>query len=682
MKISYNWLGELATLTLNAKELGERLTMAGLAVEAVERVRDDHILDFDLTSNRPDALSHLGIAREAALLCGTSLTPRENMINEADERAESSATVEILDPDLCPRYAARIVRGVTVAPSPKWLVDRLESIGQRAVNNIADITNYVMFEMGQPTHAFDLNLLHGRRIIVRRPRSGEQITTLDGLTRELSAEMLVIADADRPVAVAGVMGGADTEINEQTRDVLIESAYFNPASIRHTARALGLDTEASYRFARGGDFEAQVRAADRVAQMVAEIAGGQVLKGVIDIYPTRINRDPVSVRESRIERLTGLKVSIEQAAEILRKLEFEVELNGNEKRLRAVAPSFRVDIWREEDLVEEVARHVGYDLVDTTLPAWSGAGRYLSCDQQRRNLRRALTAMGFDEAYSFSFVNGERDKLFRKDDRPVATLSNPIDINQSEMRASLITGLLDGVQHNFNQGTRDVKLFEIGRVFEAAASNERPVEREVLGITMTGSVFPDDWRGTKQLEFYDLKGAVEVVMSTLNISGFTIDRASVEYLHPGQSAVLARDGEEIARFGRLHPRVASLYKFRQPVFVGELEFEKLLALPADRVRYHALARFPTVARDVSALIPDTVMWGDVEKAARDLGISEIVSVRVFDMYKSKEMPEGFHSLAFRVIYRGEGRTLTDEQVAGMHERVRALLEDRFGAQLR
>ena len=682
MKISYNWLGELATLTLNAKELGERLTMAGLAVEAVERVRDDHILDFDLTSNRPDALSHLGIAREAALLCGTSLTPRENMINEADERAESSATVEILDPDLCPRYAARIVRGVTVAPSPKWLVDRLESIGQRAVNNIADITNYVMFEMGQPTHAFDLNLLHGRRIIVRRPRSGEQITTLDGLTRELSAEMLVIADADRPVAVAGVMGGADTEINEQTRDVLIESAYFNPASIRHTARALGLDTEASYRFARGGDFEAQVRAADRVAQMVAEIAGGQVLKGVIDIYPTRINRDPVSVRESRIERLTGLKVSIEQAAEILRKLEFEVELNGNEKRLRAVAPSFRVDIWREEDLVEEVARHVGYDLVDTTLPAWSGAGRYLSGDQQRRNLRRALTAMGFDEAYSFSFVNGERDKLFRKDDRPVATLSNPIDINQSEMRASLITGLLDGVQHNFNQGTRDVKLFEIGRVFEAAASNERPVEREVLGITMTGSVFPDDWRGTKQLEFYDLKGAVEVVMSTLNISGFTIDRASVEYLHPGQSAVLARDGEEIARFGRLHPRVASLYKFRQPVFVGELEFEKLLALPADRVRYHALARFPTVARDVSALIPDTVMWGDVEKAARDLGISEIVSVRVFDMYKSKEMPEGFHSLAFRVIYRGEGRTLTDEQVAGMHERVRALLEDRFGAQLR
>jgi len=509
------------------------------------------------------------------------------------------------------------------------------------VNNIADITNYVMFEMGQPTHAFDLNLLHGNRIIVRRPRSGEQITTLDGFARELSGEMLVIADADRPVAVAGVMGGADTEINEQTRDVLIESAYFNPASIRHTARALGMDTEASYRFARGADFEAQVRAADRVAQMVAEIAGGRVLKGAIDVYPTRINRDSVPVRESRIERLTGLKVTIERAAEILRKLEFEVELNGNEKNLRAFAPSFRVDIAREEDLVEEVARHVGYDLVDTKLPAWSGAGRYLTGDKQRRNVRRTLTAMGFDEGYSFSFVNGERDKLFRQDDRPVATLSNPIDINQSEMRSSLITGLLDAVQHNFNQGTRDVKLFEIGRVFEAVSSDERPVERELLGITMTGSVIPEDWRGTEQLEFYDLKGAVEVVLSTLNISGFTIDRARVEYLHPGQSAVLARDGEEIARFGRLHPRVASLYKFRQPVFVGELEFEKLLALPADRVRYRALARFPAVSRDVSALVPDTVMWGDIEKATRDLGISEIVSVRVFDMYKSKECLRAF-----------------------------------------
>jgi phenylalanyl-tRNA synthetase beta chain len=682
MKISYNWLGELVTLTLNPKELAERLTMAGLAVEGIERIRDDHILDFDLTSNRPDALSHFGIAREAALICGTALTPRLVKLDEGDEPVESAASVEILDPDLCPRYAARVVRGVKVAPSPKWLVDRLESIGQRSVNNIADITNYVMFEMNQPTHAFDLNLLHGHRIIVRRPRAGEQITTLDGFERELAPEMLIIADADRPVAIAGVMGGADTEISESTKDVLIESAYFNPASVRHTARVLGMDTEASYRFARGADFEGQVRAADRVAEMVAEMSGGQVQKGALDVYPAPITRDSVSMRESRIERLTGLKVSIDQAASILRALEFEVELDAAKKQLRAVAPAFRVDILREEDLVEEVARHVGYDLVDVTLPMWGGAGKHPSGDKQRRNLRRALTALGFDEAYSFSFVNGERDRLFRRSGTAAATLLNPIDVNQSEMRASLVTGLLDAVQHNFNQGTRDVKLFEIGRVFEASASDERPIEREVLGIAMTGSVFPDDWRGAKQIDFYDLKGAVEAALSTLNISGFTINRARVEYLHPGQSAVLARDGEEIARFGSLHPRVASLYKFRQPVFVGELEFEKLLGLPPDQVRYSALPRFPAASRDVSALMPDNVMWVDIETAVRDLGISEIESVRIFDMYKGKEMREGFHSLAFRVIYRAEGRTLKDEEVAGMHERVRALLESRFGAQLR
>lgn len=682
MKISYDWLGELVPLTLKPKELAEKLTMTGLAVESVELIGGDHILDFDLTSNRPDALSHLGIAREAALVCGTTLKPRSITLSESDERIETAAAVEILDPDLCPRYTARVVRGVKVGPSPKWLADRLESIGQRPVNNIADITNYVMFETNQPTHAFDLKLLHGGRIVVRRPLPGEEITTLDGFARELSSEMLVIADADRAVAIAGVMGGAETEINDQTTDVLIESAYFNPASIRHTARVLGMDTEASYRFARGADYEGQVRAADRVAQMIAEIAGGQVLKGAIDVYPAQISRDSVSLRESRIERLTGLKVPIEKAAEILRGLEFEVEHNANEKHLRATAPSFRVDISREEDLVEEVARHIGYDLVNVTLPAWSGAGKYLNGDKHRRNIRLALTALGFDEAYSFSFVNGEKDRLFRTEDTPAAMLSNPIDVNQSEMRASLFTGLLDAVQHNFNQGTRDVKLFEMGRVFGAGGVDERPAEREVLGIAMTGSVLPDDWRGSKQIELYDLKGAVEVVMSALNISGFTIHRARVEYLHPGQSAVLTHDGIEIARFGRLHPRVASLYKFRQPVFIGELEFENLLALPSDRVRYSALARYPSASRDVSALVPDTVMWGDIERAVRDLGLLEIVSVRVFDMYKSKDMPEGFHSLAFRVIYRREGRTLTDEEVAVMHNRVRSLLEDNFGAQLR
>jgi phenylalanyl-tRNA synthetase beta chain len=683
MKISYNWLSDLVTLTLAPKELAERLTMVGLAVESIERIGDDHILDVDLTSNRPDALSHRGVAREAALICGTSLKPQTVTLNERDEAIESATAIEIHDADLCPRYAARIVRGVKVGPSPKWLVDRLEAIGQRSVNNVADITNYVMFELGQPTHAFDLNLLHGRRIVVRRAQAGEQVTTLDGVTRELAPDNLIIADADHVVAIAGVMGSEETEINEHTVDVLIESAFFNPASVRHTARALGMDSEASYRFARGIDYDGQVRAADRVAQLIVEIAGGRVLKGAIDVYPSPITRDAVALRASRVERLTGLKVSIESAADILRALEFDVELLADEKQLRAVAPSFRIDIAREEDLVEEVARHTGYDLVATTLPAWSGTGQYLAGDDRRRRLRRALAVLGFDEAYTFSFVNGERDRLFRASEKPAAVLANPIDVNQSEMRSSLLTGLLESLQHNFNQGRRDVKLFEVGRVFTAGES-QRPLEREVLGLAMSGALSPDDWRGARATDFYDLAGTLEAALASMGmtISGFTIERASVEYLHPGQSAALSRDGVEVARYGRLHPRLASLFKFRQPVYVAEIEFEKLLELPADEVRYSPLPKLPSSARDVSALLPNAVMWGEIERGIRELGIAEIVAVRVFDMYKGKEMPEGFHSLAFRITYRSAGRTLTDEEVAAMHEQVRQLLESRFGAQLR
>jgi phenylalanyl-tRNA synthetase beta chain len=682
MKISYNWLSELVTLTLKPQELAERLTMAGFAVESIERHGDDHVLDIDLTSNRPDALSHLGVAREAAIICGTELKPRVTKITESDEAAASVAAVEIHDPELCPRYAARVVRGVKVGPSPKWLVDRLETIGQRSVNNIADVSNYVMFEMGQPTHAFDLNLLHGRKIIVRRPASGEQITTLDGFTRELAANQLIIADADHPVAIAGVMGGEETEITDRTADVLIESAYFNPASVRQTAKALGMETEASYRFARGTDFEAQVRAADRVAELIVELAGGHVLKGVIDVYPNPITRDRVALREARVERLTGLRVPIDRAAAILRALEFQVEADEPARTLTAVAPSFRVDIFREEDLVEEVARHTGYDLVDTTLPAWSGTGHYLVGEDRRRAIRRALTTMGFDEAYTFSFVNGDRDALFRRGQETAVVLANPIDVNQNEMRASLVTGLLESVQHNFNQGRRDVKLFELGRVFEATKDNPRPREREVLGLVMSGASRPEDWRDARQVDFYDLAGAVEAVTGGLNISGFTIERARVEYLHPGQSAVLIRDGEEIARYGRLHPRIAQVFKFRQPVYVGEIEFARLLELPADDVRYSALPRLPASSRDVSLLVPDAVMWVEIERAVKELGIPEIVDLRVFDVYAGKGMPEGMRSLAFRVTYRGAERTLTDEEVAARHERVRELMVSRFGAQLR
>jgi phenylalanyl-tRNA synthetase beta chain len=682
MKISYNWLGELVPLTLSPKELAEKITMAGLTVDAVEEHGDDFVIEIDLTSNRPDALSHLGVAREVALICNTKLNPRSLELNESDEAAEEVAAIEIHDADLCPRYAARVIKGVKVGPSPAWLVERLEAIGQRSVNNIADITNYVMFEMGQPTHAFDLNLLAEKRIIVRRAKEGEKMKTLDGVERQLSSDMCIIADALRPVAVAGVMGGEETEINDATTDVLLESAYFNPASVRATARALGLNTEASYRYERGADYDSQVRVADRVAGLIAEIAGGTVLKDAIDVYPNRLERNAVKLRESRIERLTGVRVELERAAEILTGLEFVVAPFAEKRELLAVAPSFRIDISREEDLIEEVIRHAGYEQIGTTLPDWNGEGHYLFGENRRRKVRDIFTDLGFNEAVSFSFVSGERDKLFRLESQFTARLANPIDVNEEEMRASLMTGLLEALQRNFHQGRRDVKLFEVGRVFKSQDENQRPDEREVLGLVMTGNVLQEAWRGNRQIDYYDLKGVVESVIGGLNVAGFTIERASVEYLHPGQSAVLNRDGEVIARFGRLHPRIASLYKFRQPVFVGEIEFGSLLELASEQATYKALPRFPGVSRDISALLSEAHSWGDIERAIQELGIREIVSLTIFDMFKGKDIPEGMRSLAFRVAYRSEERTLTDEEVSQLHEQIRGLLEQRFAAQLR
>ncbi|HEU4387444.1 MAG TPA: phenylalanine--tRNA ligase subunit beta [Blastocatellia bacterium] len=682
MKISYKWLCELAGISAPPDEVARRLTMAGLAVDSIEPAGDDHVIDFDLTSNRPDALCHIGVAREAAVVFGTRLNAPEILVPEVDEPASAAASVEIVDPDLCPRYAARLIRGVKVGPSPRWLVERLEAIGQRPVNNIADITNYVMFEMGQPTHAFDLKRLHGQRIIVRRAAAGEKLTTLDGFERELTPEMLVIADADRPVAMAGIMGGEESEISARTTDVLLESAYFDPVSVRRTSRALGLNTEASYRFERGADYGAQVRAADRVAQLVTEVAGGQVLKDVIDVYPAPIARPCVVLREARIERLAGLKVELARAAEILRALEFEVELLPGGAKMEATAPTFRVDIFCEEDLVEEVVRHAGYEHVLATLPGWGGSGSYLPDEIRRRKIRQTLTSIGFDEAISFSFVNAGRDALFRAGDTGAITLANPIDAGEAQMRRSLCHGLLNALQTNFNQGSRDVNLFELGRTFEMTGASDRPAERAALALVMTGAAAPGDWREKRAVDFYDLKGAVEMVLESLNLSGFTIKPASVEYLHPGQAAAVNLDGFDVATFGRIHPRIAAVYKFKQPVFLAEIDLERLLDLPGEEVRYSALPRLPSSSRDVSALVPEHVSWSDIENAINGLGLPEIVGVNVFDVYRGKGIPDGIRSLAFRVVYRSEGRTLTDDEISGMHERVRDLLVGRFGAQLR
>ncbi len=684
MKISYNWLKEFVDLDLAPRDLAAKLTMAGLAVDSVDAHGDDSILDFDLTSNRPDCLSHLGIAREAAAVSGKQLRMPAIKLLESIAKTSDVASVEILSPELCPRYTARVIKGVKIGPTPAWLVKRLEAMGQRSVNNVADITNYVMLQLGQPLHAFDLKQLRGRRIVVRSAREGERITTLDGEGRELTSEMLVIADAERAVALAGIKGGEDSGIADSTSDVLLEAAYFTPAQVRATSKALGLSTEASYRFERGADPEIVPVASDLAAALIAEMAGGEVLAGIIDVYPLKSEDAHIGFRRSRYEELTGLEVELSEAERILSSLGFTVQSDVDKDSLSAIAPSWRVDVGIEEDLVEEVARIAGYDNIKNTLPGNAGAGAYLADENGRRSSRQMLTALGYNEAISFSFVNAEADKVFgyREGNSPLE-LKNPIDETQSKMRTTLLGGLLKAVEHNFNHGTRNIRLFEIGKCFVNGIA-EKPDEIERLALVATGARNESDWMAaSERIDFFDVKGAVEAICRNMGLPGLKFEAAGdISYLHPGRSALISLGGKEVGRLGQLHPRVAAHYKFKQSVFVAELDFETLLI--ADRVesRYRPLPKFPTIVRDLALLIDTNISFAEINRVIKEISISELVSVRLFDLYKGKDLPPDKHSIALSFCYRADDRTLTDEEVNAAHDRIVKTLVQVFAAEVR
>lgn len=704
MDISYNWLRELTGVEASPRELAERLTMAGLAVDAVKEEGDDYVLEFDLTSNRPDCLSHLGIARETAALTGARVTLPELTAKNVGGKAEEFTSVVIEDEDLCPRYAARVVRGVKIAPSPEWLVKRLEAIGQRPINNVADITNFVMHEMGQPLHAFDLATLGEKRIVIRRARAGEKLKTLDGVERELDGQMLVIADASRAVAVAGVMGGEETEISASTTDVLVESAYFDPQSVRQTSKRLGLQTEASYRFERGVDYDGVRRAQNRCVALICELAGGIATEDAVDVYPKRITPPVVALRPRRVEELTGLSVSAEESQRILRSLGFgQTDGEGEGERLTFGVPTWRTDVSIEEDLVEEVARVYGYDKIGEALPPSPVTGEYLAGDRRRRAARQVLTAAGFNEAINISFIDesgatGESGTgrfetlpgLLKGEGEPDAEgegafvkLSNPIIEGARLMRPTLLPGLLEALRHNFNRGTRNVRLFETGRVFAANVEGEaRPNEIESFALVVTGQALEEGRATERDLDFYDLKGALESAADAMRVGGLEFEPGSVRHMREGQSARVTLKGAQVGTLGRLSEEVASGYKFRQPVYVAEVSLTALLTSVEELSRYTPLPRFPSVVRDVSLLADRRAGYGDMRRAVLSLGIEECRGVALVDVYEGANVPEGKRSVTLRVEYRADDRTLRDEEADQMHARVVAALEQEFGAQLR
>lgn len=675
MLISYDWLKDYVDTQLSPEELRDRLTNVGLAIDAVEQHDDDAVIDVEVPSNRPDCLSHVGIAREVSVIERKQLRLPEIKSFPTEGRAGDLTSVEIKDPDLCPRYAARLVRGVKIGPSPEWLVKRLETIGQRSINNVADITNYVLHELGQPLHAFDFHKLGGRRIVVRRASAGEKLKTLDGVERTLTNDMLVIADAERPVAMAGIMGGEESEISSTTTDVLIESAYFDPDSVRRTARQLGMDTEASRRFERGADCGGVPFAQDRCVQLICELAGGLASEDRIDIYPTPFVPRTVTLRPERIAELTSVSVERAEILRILKGLGFEL-VNDSVDKLEFKVPSWRIDVEQEEDLVEEVARHTGFDKIGSELPPSSASGEYQPSEMKQRLLRRAMNAFGYYEAINFSFAPKQTD------DQP--ELKNPIIEDAAFMRATLLPGLLNALRHNLNHGLRDVRLFEIGRVFGAMTANELPQERLSCALVATGGALEaNKAQAEREIDFYDVKGALETAVDWMSLTPLTFTQSSAPNLRAGQSALIKlSDGTEIGSIGRLAESVAANYKFRNPVYVMELDLESLLNGPARVVQYASLPRYPSVVRDISLLLNRNIALDDVLRAVDQQRIPDFRSAKLVGTFEGGNIPSSKRSVTLRLEYRSDERTLRDEEVEERHAQLTSSLLDTFSAQQR
>jgi phenylalanyl-tRNA synthetase beta chain len=674
MLISYEWLKDYVDVKLSPQELRDRLTMVGLAIDAVEEHNSDSVLDVEVPSNRPDCLSHVGIAREVAVIEREQVRVPAAKPFATEGRAADLTSVEIKDPDLCARYAARLVRGVKIAPSPEWLVKRLETIGQRPINNVADVTNYVLHEMGQPLHAFDFARLVGRRIVVRRAIPTEKLTTLDGVQRTLMNDMLVIADAERAVALAGIMGGEDSEISVDTTDVLIESAYFDPDSVRRTARALGMDTEASRRFERGADIQGVLKAQERCVQLICELAGGVASEEWLDVYPRPVAPRVVSLRPQRVPELTSVSVETPEITRILTGLGFDL-VNETANELRFKVPSWRIDVEQEEDLVEEVARHTGFDKIGSELPPSSASGEYQPTEMKQRLLRRALNAFGFDEAINFSFA--------AKQESGQPELKNPIIEDAAWMRSTLLPGLLNSLRHNLNHGIRDVRLFEIGRVFGSAQNGELPLETLSLALVATGgAIEANKAQAERELDFFDVKGALETAVDWMGLSSLRFVAAETPHLRAGQSARMLIGEKEIGSIGRLAESVAANYKFRYPVYVMNLDLESLLNGPARIVQYGSLPRYPSVVRDISLLLNRSIALDDLLNAVKEKHVADFRGVKLVGTFEGGNIPSSKRSVTLRLEYRSDERTLRDEEVEDRHAQLTSSLLDTFAAQQR
>jgi len=648
----------------------------------------DIIFEIGLTPNRADCLSVVGVAREIAAKLGKKVHYPGLEVVETGAPIESIAKVSIESPALCPRYTARHISGCTLAPSPAWLTDRLRAAGIRAINNIVDVTNYVLLEYGHPLHAFDFRLLAGGRIVVAAAGEGELFGTLDGQERLLTAADLTIRDAEKGVALAGIMGGGNSEIGEGTSEVLLESAYFDPSAIRRTSKRLGIHTESSHRFERGTDVAGLTRALDRAVSLIAELSGGAIAKGTIDVYPEPIEPRTITARLARINAVSGLSLSAAEVRDIFERLEFTVS-ESEAGVFRVQVPLFRVDLEREIDLVEEVVRLNGFEKVPLTLPCASVLSELPSASQRLTSrIKELLVSQGLSEVINYSFVAPSSCEkiLLSTDDfrRKGVALLNPISDELSVMRTTLLPGLLETAVKNINFRTLDLRIFEMRRIYIPSGANELPDEPLYLSALLTGRRDPEGWNQSKgDLDFFDVKGLVESVLDDLQVTGARYSAQGLDpYYHPGKACRIICGNRELGSFGELHPSVQENYGIAAPLFYLELNFEKLIGVRKETVAAQVPSRFPSTFRDIAMLLPAETPAAEVVACVQGVKAAELEGVELFDLYTGGNIPAGEKSIAIRVRYGSRERTLTDDEVSKLHQRVMAALQKKLNVSFR
>jgi len=653
----------------------------------------DTAFELDLTPNRPDCLSVIGIAREVAAIQNTALTYPDYTLADEKDSLSALTSVTIEAPDHCPRYAARLVENITIEPSPFWLKDRLLSVGLRPINNIVDITNFVMMETGQPLHAFDFDRLAENRIVVRTAHAGETFTTLDNKEHPLGSEMLMICDGEKAVAIGGVMGGLNSEIEPETKRVLIESAYFSPNSIRKTSKALGLSTDASHRFERGIDPQGTIAALNRAARYMLEIGRGRLIDGIIDAHPKPQKSKRLVLSTKQTNRLLGTQLTRDEIGKLLDSLEFEVKPQKDETRKDALivqAPSFRVDITRPEDLMEEVARRSGYNNVPTTFPLMPADARSQSKEIDLRNrIRYVMTGLGFTEAITYSFMSKaacDHLRLKRDDEcRSLVDILNPLSEDQAVMRTSIIPGLLETVSHNAAQQIKDLKLFEIGKIFIHTAPDALPDENEMLVGLWTGSRQDPSWHGKETAcDFYDIKGTAEGLFHALKLDGirFTaLPEDACTYTRPGHSARIFAGDVSLGIVGEIHPRVLATVDLKQRIFIFEIEVDRLRALISEIIQSQPIPKFPAVFRDITIHISKEIETQKLFDTIADFKQKLVERVDLLDVFGGDPIPPHKKSISMRVTYRSLNKTLVDEDVHDLHKSITDRLVKAFNATL-